>query len=298
MGKLDNKIAVITGGASGIGKGSVKLFVEEGARVVFGDIQDDLGRALADELGSSALYLHANVRKESDIKALIDLAVEKFGRLDIMFNNAGMGGALGPIEEIPTDAFDVTIEILLRSVFLGIKYATPVMKKQKSGNIISSASVAGLRTGMGPHLYSACKAAIVHLTHTISDELGEFGIRVNCICPGGISTAIFGRGVGLPQVQAERFAQLLTVFFKDFQPIKQAGLPEDIAKTALWLASDESSFVSGHALVVDGALIWKRIVESNYEQFSEVLEKMGLGTIEDAYQKVNEQIAKSKYELD
>ena len=298
MGKLDNKIAVITGGASGIGKGSVKLFVEEGARVVFGDIQDDLGRALADELGSSALYLHANVRKESDIKALIDLAVEKFGRLDIMFNNAGMGGALGPIEEIPTDAFDVTIEILLRSVFLGIKHATPVMKEQKSGNIISSASVAGLRTGMGPHLYSACKAAIVHLTHTIADELGEFGIRVNCICPGGISTAIFGRGVGLPQVQAERFAQLLKVFFKDFQPIKQAGLPEDIAKTALWLASDESSFVSGHALVVDGALIWKRIVESNYEEFSEVLEKMGLGTIEDAYQKVNEQIAKSKYELD
>ena len=298
MGKLDNKIAVITGGASGIGKGSVKLFVEEGAHVVFGDIQDDLGRALADELGSSALYLHANVRKESDIKALIDLAVEKFGRLDIMFNNAGMGGALGPIEEIPTDAFDVTIEILLRSVFLGIKHATPVMKEQKSGNIISSASVAGLRTGMGPHLYSACKAAIVHLTHTIADELGEFGIRVNCICPGGISTAIFGRGVGLPQVQAERFAQLLKVFFKDFQPIKQAGLPEDIAKTALWLASDESSFVSGHALVVDGALIWKRIVESNYEEFSEVLEKMGLGTIEDAYQKVNEQIAKSKYELD
>jgi len=169
MGRLDNKIAVITGGASGIGKGSVKLFVEEGARVVFGDIQDDLGIALSDELGPNALYLHTNVRKESDIKALIDLAVKEFGRLDIMFNNAGFGGAAGPIEEIPADAFDVTIEVLLRSVFLGIKLAAPVMKQQKSGSIISSASVAGLRTGMGPHLYSACKACLLYTSPSPRD---------------------------------------------------------------------------------------------------------------------------------
>ena len=298
MGRLDNKIAVITGGASGIGKGSVKLFVEEGARVVFGDIQDDLGKALADELGPNALYLHTNVRKESDIKALIDLAVEKFGRLDIMFNNAGFGGAYGAIEETTTDAFDVTIEVLLRSVFLGIKHAVPVMKQQKSGSIISSASVAGLRTGMGPHLYSACKAAIIQLTHTTAAELGEFGIRVNCICPGGISTAIFGRGLGLPQVQAERFAQFLQVFLKDLQPIQHAGLPEDIAKTAVWLAGEESSFVSGHALVVDGGLIWKGILGQDFEQFQDFLDKMNLGSIEDVYRNVNEQIAKSKYELD
>jgi len=298
MGRLDNKIAVITGGASGIGRASVKLFVEEGARVVFGDIQDDLGKALADELGPNAIYLHTNVRKESDIKALIDLAVKEFGRLDIMFNNAGYGGAYGPIEETPADAFDVTIEVLLRSVFLGIKLAVPVMKQQKSGSIISSASVAGLRTGMGPHIYSACKAAIIQLTHTTAAELGEFGIRVNCICPGGISTAIFGRGLGLPQVQAERFAQLLKLFFKELQPIQHAGLPEDIAKTALWLAGDDSSFVSGHALVVDGGLIWKGILGQDYEQFEDFLDKMDLGSIEDVYRDVNEQIAKSKYELD
>jgi len=298
MGRLDNKIAVITGGASGIGRATVKLFVEEGARVAFGDIQDDMGKALADELGPSALYLHTNVRKESDIKALIDFAVDKFGRLDIMFNNAGFGGAYGPIEETPSDAFDVTIEVLLRSVFLGIKLATPVMKQQKSGSIISTASVAGLRTGMGPHIYSLCKAAIIQLTHTTSAELGEFGIRVNCICPGGISTAIFGRGLGLPQDASERFAQLLTVFFKDLQPIKHAGLPEDIAKTALWLASDDSSFVSGHALVVDGALIWKGLIEENFEQFEDFMDKLGLGSIEEVYRKVNDQIARSKYELD
>jgi len=298
MGRLDNKIAVITGGASGIGKGSVKLFVEEGARVVFGDIQDDLGKALADELGPNAIYLHTNVRKESDIKALIDLAVKEFGRLDIMFNNAGFGGAAGPIEGIPTDAFDVTIEVLLRSVFLGIKLAVPVMKQQKSGSIISSASVAGLRTGMGPHLYSACKAAIIQLTHTTAAELGEFGIRVNSICPGGISTAIFGRGLGLSQVQAERFAQFVQLALKEMQPIQQAGLPVDIAKAAVWLASEESSFVSGHALVVDGGLIWKGILEQNTEQYEDFLGKMGLGCIEDVTCSVNEQIAKSKYELD
>ena len=298
MGRLDNKIAVITGGASGIGKGSVKLFVEEGARVVFGDIQDDLGIALSDELGPNALYLHTNVRKESDIKALIDLAVKEFGRLDIMFNNAGFGGAAGPIEEIPADAFDVTIEVLLRSVFLGIKLAVPVMKQQKSGSIISSASVAGLRTGMGPHLYSACKAAIIQLTHTTAAELGEFGIRVNCICPGGISTAIFGRGLGLPQVQAERFAQFVQLALKEMQPIQHAGVPVDIAKAAVWLACEESSFVSGHALVVDGGLIWKGILEQNTEQYEDFLSKMGLGSVEDVVRNVNNQIAKSKYELD
>ena len=141
MGRLDGKVAVITGGASGIGKASVKLFVEEGARVVFGDIQDERGQALANELGENALFLHCNVRKESDIKALIDLAVNKFKRLDIMFNNAGFGGAYGPIDETPADAFDVTIEVLFRSVFLGIKHAAPIMKKQKSGTIINISSI-------------------------------------------------------------------------------------------------------------------------------------------------------------
>ncbi len=294
MGRLDGKVAVITGGASGIGKASVKLFVEEGARVVFGDIQDERGKALADELGSNALYLHTNVRNESEIKSLIDLAVDKFGRLDVMFNNAGFGGAYGPINETPTDAFDVTIEVLFRSVFLGIKHAASVMKEQKSGSIISTASVAGLRTGMGPHLYSACKAAIIQLTHTTAAELGEFNIRVNCICPGGIATAIFGRGIGLPQDAAERMTEFLKLRFKEIQPIPCAGLPEDVAKTALWLASDDSCFVSAHALVVDGALIWKGIIEENWEDLNDFLEKLGLGNIEEVYKRVNADIAKMK----
>ncbi|MHA1256898.1 MAG: glucose 1-dehydrogenase [Promethearchaeota archaeon] len=296
MGRLDNKIAVITGGASGIGKGSVKLFVEEGARVVFGDIQDDLGIALADELGPNALYLHTNVRKESDIKALIDLAVEKFGRLDILINNAGISGVMGPIEELPTDAFDVTMEIDFRSVFLGMKHAALVMKKQKSGSIISMASVAGIRTGMGPKIYSAAKAAIIHLTRNVAMELAEFNIRVNCICPGGVGTAIWGIGLGLPQDKAERLGKFVDVSLADLCPMKCAISPEDISNAALFLASDDSTRITGQPLVVDGGLTLGRNWGENREKFDEVGEKLGIDDIEENTRKVNEKIAQMKYE--
>ena len=254
MGKLDGKVAVITGGASGIGRATVRLFVKEGARVVFGDIEDAMARRVTDEVGSNATYIHADVTRESDIKALVDYAVEKIGRLDCIVNNAGSGGASGLIENVSVEDWDATINLLLRSVFLGIKHAVCVMKPQGSGCIISTASVAGIQTGFGHHAYSACKAAIIHLTRTTAVELGASGIRVNCICPGGIATAIFGRGLGLSAEEADKFAEFLKPIFANMQPIKRSGLPEDIARAALWLASDDSSFVSGHALVVDGGL--------------------------------------------
>ena len=294
MGRLDGKVAVITGGSSGIGKASVRLFVEEGARVVFGDIQDELGKALAEEIGPNVLYLHADVRIESEIKALIDLAVEKFRRLDIMFNNAGFPCAGGLIEEIPTDAFDVSMEIQFRSVFLGMKHAIPIMKKQGSGSIISTASVAGLRIGMGGHIYSAAKAAIIHLTRTVAGELGEFNIRVNCICPGGVATAIFGKGLGFDQVKAERFAEFVKIFLAEAQPIKRAGLPEDMAKAALWLASDDSSYVTGHPLVVDGGITLGRMLGENREQWEEMAKKLGIEDLEENTHRINEEIAKMK----
>jgi NAD(P)-dependent dehydrogenase (short-subunit alcohol dehydrogenase family) len=254
MGKLDGKVAVITGGASGIGRATVRLFAKEGARVVFGDIEDGMARRVADEVGVNATYIHADVNREADIKALVDYAAEKMGRMDCIFNNAGAGGAGGLIEDVAVEDWDATINLLLRSVFLGIKHAVRVMKPQGSGSIISTASVAGIQTGFGHHAYSACKAAIIHLTRTAAVELGASGIRVNCICPGGIATAIFGRGLGLSAEDADKAAELLKPVFADLQPIKRAGLPEDIAQAALWLASDDASFVSGHALVVDGAL--------------------------------------------
>ena len=294
MGRLDGKVAVITGGSSGIGKATVKLFAKEGANVVFGDIQDDLGITIAEELGPSVSYLHTNVRNESEIKALIDLAVEKYDHLDVMFNNAGFGGVVGMIEEMPTDAFDVTMEVMFRSVFLGMKHAAPIMKKQKSGSIISTASVAGLRTGMGPHIYSAAKAAIIHITRTVAMELGPHNIRVNSVCPGGIATAIFGRGMGFPQDKAERLTQLMKVPLAELQPIKRAGLPEDVAKAVLWLASDDSTFINGHPLVVDGGLIGGRMWEQDREQFEEFAKSLGIEDFEENTRRLNEEIAKMK----
>lgn len=254
MGKLDGKVAVITGGASGIGEGAVRRFVEEGAQVVIADIQDERGQALAEELGTDTAYVHTDVGQEEQVKAALAQALNKFGRLDCLFNNAGYGGVSGPIAETDMDAYDATMAVLLRGVVLGMKHAAPILTRQGSGTIISTASVAGLMTGGGPHIYSAAKAAVIHLTRSVAMELGESGVRVNCICPGGIATPIFGKGFGLSPEQADQTIDLLKRIFTNMQPIRRPGVPDDIARAALWLASDDSSFVNGHALVVDGGL--------------------------------------------
>ena len=253
MDRLDGKVAVITGGASGIGEATVRLFVEEGARVVIADIQDRKGETLADVLGGRAVYQHTDVAREDDVEAAVGRAVSEYGRLDCMFNNAGFGGAVGPIADIPVDEYDITMNVLLRGVFLGMKHASRQMKSQGSGSIISTASVAGLRVGYGPHVYSAAKAAIIHLTRSVATELGESGIRVNCICPGGIATPIFKDG--FPEVDEATAVEAVKPLLAGLSPLKRSGLPEDIANAAAWLASDESSFVNGHALTVDGGLV-------------------------------------------
>lgn len=257
MGRLEGKVAVITGGASGIGEGTVRLFVEHGARVVIADVQDDQGEALARALGPSAVFHHTDVACEPDVRSAVERAVRDFGRLDCMFNNAGFAGAIGPIEEIPVEEFDATLAVLLRGVFLGIKHAASVMKTQRSGSIISTASVAGLTAGEGPHVYSAAKAAVIHLTKSAALELGECGVRVNCICPGGIATPLtagLSRDAAALAAAQQRMATM--------QPIQRGGVPLDIARAALWLAGDDASFVNGHALVVDGGLsagrLWSR----------------------------------------
>jgi len=252
MGRLDNQVAVITGGASGIGKASVKLFVKEGARVVIADILDDHGQSLAEEMGENAVFLHTDVSQEDQIKASVDLAMEKFGRLDCMFNNAGIPGAGGPIDEIPSMGFDITVAVLFRSVFYGMKHAALVMKELGSGSIINTASIAGYRTGFAGHFYSGCKAAVIHMTRSVAIELGPFGIRVNCICPGAIVTSIFARALGVDQKTTEATYEPLEEFFKDQQAIKRAGMPHDIARAAVWLASQDSSFVNGADIKVDG----------------------------------------------
>jgi NAD(P)-dependent dehydrogenase (short-subunit alcohol dehydrogenase family) len=258
VSRLAGKVALVTGGASGIGEATVRLFVAEGASVLIADLQDDRGQRLASELGARAAYAHADVSREADVQAAVDTAVRRFTRLDCIFNNAGSVGVGGRIAEVPVDGFDETLGVLLRGVFLGMKHAAPVMKRQGGGSIISTASVAGLRTGLGPHVYSAAKAAVIHLTRSVAMELGEHNIRVNCICPGGIATPIFGKGLGLSPERAEEIVPLMKGVLENLQPIKRAGVPDDIAQAALWLASDDSTFVNGHALVVDGGLIGGR----------------------------------------
>jgi NAD(P)-dependent dehydrogenase (short-subunit alcohol dehydrogenase family) len=261
MAQLDGKVAVITGGASGIGEGTVRLFAEQGARVVIADIQDARGSALAEDLGPATTFLHTDVSDEEQVKAAVTRAVEKWGRLDVIFNNAGFGGVSGPVEQTDMAGYDQTMSVLLRGVFLGIKHAAAVMKGQHSGSIISTASVAGLQAGFGPHVYSAAKAAVIHLTRSVSVELGEFGVRANAICPGFVGTNIFTTPLGLTGAAADQMIAKMSAAFADWAPLKRGGIPNDIAQAAAYLASDASSYVTGPALVVDGGLTAGRDVK-------------------------------------
>ena len=273
MAKLDGKVAIITGAADGIGEASARLFIQEGARLLIADIDDEKGRAVARELGRNALYVHTDVTREADIKAAIDLAVREFGRLDCLYNNAGGAGMFAPIQDITVEAFDQTIALLLRAAFIGIKYAAPIMKAQGSGSIINMASVAGFRTGDSDHSYSVAKAGIIQLTHTAAMELGEGNIRVNCISPGFVITGAFQKAAGMTREAYALRIPRVKEHFATFQPIRRACLPEDIAKAALWLASDDSSFVNGANLVVDGGL-------SNGKTWTQCLADMGqIGTV-------------------
>ncbi|MBI4637102.1 MAG: glucose 1-dehydrogenase [Candidatus Rokubacteria bacterium] len=260
MGKLDGKVAIVTGGTSGIGRRTVEIFVAEGASVVIAARREDLGQGVAAALGPRASFVRADVTREADVKAVLDHAVSRFGRLDCLFNNAGGPAPAGGIETIPVDRFDAAIAVLLRSVMLGMKHAAPVMKKQGSGSIINNGSVAGLRAGYSSStIYSAAKAAVIHLTRCVAMELGERGVRVNSISPGAIVTGIFGKVAGLPDDAAEKTAGVMQQIFTGMQPLRGPGLPDDIAHAAVWLASDDSRFVTGHDLVVDGGLIGGRL---------------------------------------
>jgi NAD(P)-dependent dehydrogenase (short-subunit alcohol dehydrogenase family) len=246
--RLAGKTAIVTGGASGIGAASVRLFAEEGATVLIADMQRERGESLAAELGSAVAFRKVDVTREDDVRGAVEEAVSRWGRLDCLFNNAGFGGALGSIETTTVEEFDLTFDVLLKGVFLGIKHAAPVMRRQGSGSIISTASVAGLKTGESPHLYSVAKAAVIHLTRSVALELGEHNIRVNCICPGIVATPLAAGRTDVSPRGLEKLADAL----KHAQALGRIGTPEDIARAALWLASDESAWVTGTAQVVDG----------------------------------------------
>ncbi len=265
MGRLDGKVAVITGGASGIGAATVRLFVEEGARVLIADLQEGVAASLASELGPNVKSVRCNVARESDVASAIQAAIDRWGRLDVLFNNAGFGGASGPLDETSVEEYDLTMDVLLKSVFLGIKHASPHMKAQRSGSIISTASVCAFDAGIGNQLYSVAKAGVVMMTKAAALELAEYDVRANAICPGYIATPL-AAGRPISQSEPERLATALERLRgsnSDTQPLGRSGEPSDIAAMALFLASDESRWVSGQAMVVDGGLLagrpWRKL---------------------------------------
>src|SRR3954469_15940559 len=255
MGRLNGKIAVITGATSGIGLKTAEIFVEEGAKIVIAGRRVPEGEALAKKLGTSCIFRQTDVTQEDQMRALIGTAVEKFGRIDCLFNNAGGPAQTGGIEGLDVEKFDAAMATLVRSVMLGMKHAAPHMRRQGSGSIINNGSIAGRLAGFSSSVvYGAAKAAVIHLTRCVAMELGEAGIRVNSISPGAIATGIFGKALGLSVEAAEKTPAVMAELAKTAQPIQRAGLPEDIAYAAVFLASDESSFVNGHDLVVDGGM--------------------------------------------
>jgi len=255
MARLDGKVAVITGATSGIGLRTAEIFVAEGARVVVAGRRVPEGEALARKLGAACVFSQTDVTVEEQMSALIALAMHRFGRIDCLFNNAGGPAQTGGIEGLEVDRFDAAMATLVRSVMLGMKHAAPHMKKQGSGSIINNGSIAGRLAGFSSSIvYGAAKAAVIHLTKCVAMELGESGVRVNSISPGAIATGIFGKALGLSVEAAEQTPAVMREVYKAAQPIPRAGLPDDIARAAVFLASDESSFVNGHDLVVDGAI--------------------------------------------
>jgi NAD(P)-dependent dehydrogenase (short-subunit alcohol dehydrogenase family) len=255
MGRLDGKVAIITGATSGIGLRTAELFIAEGALVTIAGRRAAEGGSIAARLGGNCRFVRTDVTQEAEMKALIDGTAERHGRLDCLFNNAGGPAPTGGIEDVPVEGFDAAIALLLRSVMLGMKHAAPILKRQRSGSIINNGSIAGSRAGYSSSLiYGAAKAAVIHLTRCVAMELGELNVRVNSISPGGIATGIFGKALGLPAEAAERTVAIAEQRLAKMQPIPRAGLPDDIAQAAVFLASDEASFVNGHDLVIDGGV--------------------------------------------
>lgn len=277
MGRLDGKVAVITGATSGIGWRTAEVFVAEGATVVAAGRRAAEGEALAGKLGAACVFKQTDVTDEAQMQALIATAVDRFGRIDCLFNNAGGPAQTGGIEGLEVARFDAAMATLVRSVMLGMKHAAPHMRRQGSGSIINNGSIAGHLGGYSTSLvYGAAKAAVIHFTKCVAMELGEAGIRVNSISPGAIATGIFAKALGLEAGAADEKAKMMADVFKSAQPIPRGGLPDDIARAAVFLASDESTFVNGADLVVDGGVIGGRNWSQQQQGYVELRKLFGV----------------------
>jgi xanthoxin dehydrogenase len=249
--RLENKTALITGGASGLGAAATRRFIEEGCQVLICDIQAEAGAAFADTCGDSATFMLCDVTCEEQVAAAVDTAVKQFGRLDIVFHSAGIVGSVGPIATTDSKEWLFTMDVLLNGTFYMLKHAARVMLPNKSGSIISMASTAGVQGGLGPHAYAAAKHAVVGLTKNVATELCHSGIRVNAIAPASMATPMIASVVSGDPDDIEGAATVLAAV----SPLTgRPGLAVDVANAALWLASDESGYTTGHTLTTDAGI--------------------------------------------
>ena len=252
MDRLKGKVAVITGATSGIGLKTAELFAAEGASVVLSARRVDEGKAIERRLGVNTMFVRTDVLIEEEIANLIQSSVERFGKIDAFFCNAGSGGVLQKISEIDETEFDRSVDILLKNVFFCYKHVTNQMRLNGGGSIVANASVAATLGGFSSHFYSALKAAVVSLSRSVAIEVAEDNIRVNTVSPGGIATGIFGKSRGMSDADADLAAARVEKIFSERQPIPRAGKPEDIANAVLFLCSDEGSFITAQDLIIDG----------------------------------------------
>lgn len=248
--RFSGKVAVVTGGASGIGRATALRLADEGATVLIGDLDEAGGRALESE---TIRFVRTDVTVEADLVALMEAAAA-LGGLDILFNNAGAGGLRAAIDEIDADGWDRTMTLLLRSVALGTRHAAPLMAAKGGGAIVNTASVAALAAGAAPTAYSVAKAGVLHLTRLSAADLARHNIRVNAVLPGFITTNIFASAIGLEGEARERANAMIEATAHQTQPIRRPGRPEDIAAAVAFLASDDADFITGTHILVDGGL--------------------------------------------
>ena len=252
--RFAGKVAVITGAASGIGKAAVLKLAGEGAHVFAADIDEAGGKALAEQSNGKIDFVRCDVTVPSDIEALMNTAAEKTGGIDIVFNNAAAGGDRAPIDEITPEGWDRSMDLILKSVAMGIRYASPHMKGRKGASIVNTASVAALGAGYSPTAYAVAKAGVLHLTKVAATDLAQYGIRVNAICPGFINTNIFTSSLEVPDASKDAAKAIIADMSAHAQPVARGGQPEDIANAVAYLASEESSFMTGTHMLVDGGL--------------------------------------------
>lgn len=253
---LKQKVAIVTGGASGIGRATVELFVAEGARVVIADIDAESGEDLANVLGDAARFKHTDVSSAEDMQGLIDYTVQEFGGLDIMFNNAGISGAQYPrfLDDDLAD-FQRVVDINLYAVMVGSRCAGKYMSGHGGGVIVNNASIAGILPGQALMSYRVTKAAVIHFSKCIAIDLAEYGIRVNCLAPGHIRTPLTAFSLpGMDGDQVARLRDAMAPVWDSNQPLKRHGKPEDVAQSVLFLSSDRSAQITGVVLPVDGGI--------------------------------------------